>query len=174
MFKAAHVAALGLKPKAWEIPDTAFQSRQILKGTTWALIASLLIKMLSLSCPTQAHSPLEHSKQLVQSFPARILVLHLAHAVFWAANHASATGFPCCSWHPETLLLDVAVSAEVTTSCESKQMPPNSPRGSTDSWPCALPGSTDFKPPHTKPQGRRVKNKQINPFMLHLPHLFVF
>ena len=169
----AHVVSLGLKPKASEIPNLAFQFRQIPRGTTWALIASVLIKMLSFSCPTQVHSTLEHGKQLVQSFPARILLLRLAHANFWVANRTSAMGFPRCSWHPETLLLDVVVSAEVMTPCESKQMHPSSPRGSKRLLSCPLLGTTDLKP-HTKPQGRRVQKLCHNSFMLLLPHLFAF
>lgn len=150
---------------------SSFSVQAVLRGTTWALIASVLIKMLSFSCPTQVHSPLERGKQLVQSFPARILVLHLAHVVFWVANCTSATGFPCCSWHPETLLLDVVVSAEVMTPCESKQMHPSPPRGSKRLLSCPLLGTTDLKP-HTKPQGRRVQKLCHNSFMFLLPHLF--
>lgn len=117
--------------------------------------------MLSFSCPTQVHSHLECGKQQV----------HLSHAVFWVAIHTSATGFPHCSQHPETLVLDVLVSAEVMTPCESKQMHLHPPRGSKSLLSCPLLGTTDLKP-HTKPQGRRVQKLCHKSFMLLLPHLF--
>lgn len=49
--KIAHVAPLGFKPKAWEIPDPAFWLRQVLGGTTRNLIAPVLTKTLSFSFP---------------------------------------------------------------------------------------------------------------------------
>lgn len=56
---------------AWEIPDLAFRFRQSLRGTAWVVIASVLIKMLSFSCPIPGCSTPEGGKKQVQHFPAQ-------------------------------------------------------------------------------------------------------